>query len=218
MKKRYMYDSNNRYNSVFRYALYIGLFYGILTMAVVSAIAIKSTQYASSTVYQMRLGSERKMSIHENDSLPLLTSGQRLIDYQFMEKRRIIDLTEEDYDNLLKIVEAEAGCEDEDGKLFVANVVINRVQDSAFPDSVTKVIYQREQGITQFSPISNGRFDQVTVSEETYRAVERALTGENNAKGALYFVARDYAESKKMAWFDENLTFLFTHGGHEFFK
>jgi len=217
LKKRYLYESS-RHTTIFNYALYIALFYGILMVATISVIGIKSTRYASSSLYQMRFTNETKTAINKTDSLPLLNSGQRMIDYQFVDKKKIIGLSEEDYQNLLKIVEAEAGCEDEEGKLFVANVVINRVQNPAFPNSVTGVIYQREQGVTQFSPISNGRFNQVQVSEETCEAVERALMGENNAQGALYFVARDYAETDKMACFDEHLTFLFAYGGHEFFK
>ena len=49
-------------------------------------------------------------------------------------------------------------------------------------------------------------------------AVGRALDGEDISEGALYFAARDYADSKRMRWFDEKLTLLFRHGGHEFFK
>ncbi len=56
------------------------------------------------------------------------------------------------------------------------------------------------------------------VSEETVNAVERALLGEDISQGALYFVARKYADSSKVKWFDRNLTYLFKHGGHEFFK
>ena len=49
-------------------------------------------------------------------------------------------------------------------------------------------------------------------------AVGRALMGEDISQGALYFAARKYADSGKMKWFDENLTYLFVHGGHEFFR
>jgi N-acetylmuramoyl-L-alanine amidase len=58
----------------------------------------------------------------------------------------------------------------------------------------------------------------VKISQETGEAVERALEGEDISEGALYFVARKYADSEKIKWFDRNLTFLFEHGGHEFFR
>lgn len=119
---------------------------------------------------------------------------------------------------LERIVEAEAGCEDEDGKLLIANVVLNRVGNEYFPDTIAEVVFQKSGGITQFSPVSDGSYSKVKVSEESTRAVERALSGEDLSEGALYFAARRYADSRNMRWFDENLTFLFQHGGHEFFK
>ena len=87
-----------------------------------------------------------------------------------------------------------------------------------FPDTVSGVVLQREKGISQFSPVANGSFYRVKVSEETISAVGRALMGEDISQGALYFAARKYADSGKMKWFDENLTYLFVHGGHEFFR
>ena len=126
-------------------------------------------------------------------------------------------VSEQDIECLMRIVEAEAGCEDRMGKLLVANVVINRVRDEAFPDTVTEVVYQRNSHSTQFSPVSNGRIDTVEISEETKEVVHSALLGEDISQGALYFVARQYADPDKVCWFDDNLTHLFSHGGHDFF-
>lgn len=145
-------------------------------------------------------------------------SGQRVVDYSLIEQSNLYCLTEEEVEVLLRIVEAEAGCEDEDGRLLVANVVLNRVNSENFPETVTEVVFQKENGVTQFSPVANGRYYSVEISETTVDAVERALNGEDISEGALYFAARKYADSSKMKWFDDNLTFLFTHGGHEFFK
>lgn len=157
-----------------------------------------------------------------------MRSEQRILTYDVMEKEyveteetaatsQVLAFSEEDYNNLLRIVEAEAGGEDEKGKILVANVVINRVMDEDFPDSITEVIFQKENGVTQFSPVSNGRIFKVSVSEETVEAVNKALGGEDYSQGALYFAARKYANSDNMRWFDESLEFLFEHGGHEFF-
>ncbi len=127
-------------------------------------------------------------------------------------------LDEEDYDLLLRIVEAEAGSEDEDGRLLVANVVFNRVNSEQFPDTVSEVVLQQSKGVTQFSPVASGRIWEVDVTEDTRMAVQRALEGEDISQGALYFAARRHADSDSMRWFDEKLTFLFSHGGHEFFS
>ena len=145
-------------------------------------------------------------------------SGQRVVDFYVLEQETVYSLEEEDMEVLLRIVESEAGNEDEEGRLLVANVVLNRVNNEKFPSTVTEVVFQQENGVAQFSPITNGKFYQVEISEETYKAVDRALTGEDISKGALYFASRKYADSEKMKWFDENLTFLLEHGGHEFFK
>lgn len=130
---------------------------------------------------------------------------------------RVYELSEEDYDALLRLVEAEASGEDIKGKMLVANVVLNRVESSSFPDTVKEVIYQRHNGRAQFSPVATGKIDRVAVSEETVEAVERALCGEDESCGALYFVAPAYADAANHRWFQKNLTWLFSYNGHEFY-
>ena len=84
--------------------------------------------------------------------LDIAVSGQRVVDYGMIEHTLAYDLPDEELDALLRIVEAEAGNEDEDGKLLVANVVLNRMDSELFPDTVTGVVLQKEKGISQFSP------------------------------------------------------------------
>ncbi len=145
-------------------------------------------------------------------------SGQRIMLWNILERPLKYQLASDELDVLCRIVEAEAGTEDEEGKLLVANVVLNRVDSEDFPNTVTEVVFQKEKGVTQFSPVANGRYYYAEISEETYTAVQRALRGEDISQGALYFAARKYADNERMKWFDENLTFLFKHGGHEFFR
>ena len=128
-----------------------------------------------------------------------------------------LSISSADYQVLLKIVEAEAGSEDLNGRILVANVVLNRVKSELFPDCVTDVVYQHSNGVYQFSPVKNGTIDTVLISEETKQAVELALDGTDLSKGALYFAARNAANEKNMRWFDTHLVRLFAHGGHEFF-
>ncbi|MGN0293851.1 MAG: cell wall hydrolase [Lachnospiraceae bacterium] len=124
-----------------------------------------------------------------------------------------IHLNASDYECLLKIVESEAGICDRKGKILVANVVLNRMKSSSFPDTVTEVVYQKNQ----FSPVENGSIDQVTVSDETKQAVSMALSGTDYSQGALFFAARKLASEENMEWFDNSLKYLFEHDGHEFF-
>ena len=127
-------------------------------------------------------------------------------------------ITEEDKEVLLRIVEAEATAEDVKGRMLVANVILNRVLSSKFPDNITDVVFQSNGKTYQFSPIKDGRYWSVTVSDKTREAVERVLNGEDYSQGALYFAARELANPNNMSWFDRELTRLFRYGVHEFFK
>lgn len=180
---------------------------------------IKADKLASTPAFQMKLDAAYTADekINTMGVANVAASGQRVVDFGVLEKELAYDLSEEDYSVLLRIVEAEAGGEDSDGKLLVANVILNRVNSNRFPDCVSDVVFQRSKGVTQFSPVSTGSFYTVQVSESTVEAVQRALEGEDISEGALYFAARKYADNDKMRWFDEHLTFLFKHGGHEFF-
>ena len=172
--------------------------------------------------YEVQAGSvdSRETVTVETECVELarLESVERVISYETMEQRLCIDVSEKALETLMRIVEAEAGGEDQDGKLLVANVVLNRMNDEHFPDTVSEVVFQREKGVSQFSPVANGSFYRVKISDETISAVGRALMGEDISQGALYFVARKYADGSKLKWFDNHLTYLFVHGGHEFFK
>ena len=126
---------------------------------------------------------------------------------------RRIKYTDEDYQVLLRIVQAEAGICDPKGKILVADVIINRVLSGKFPDSVKAVVYQP----SQFQPVSNGTINTVKVTAETIECVDRALVGENYSNGALYFMNRR-ASGSAASWFDRRLTYLFAHDGHEFFR
>lgn len=126
--------------------------------------------------------------------------------------------TKEEIKMLERIVEAEATGEDMVGKILVANVVLNRIANDEFPDTVEGVIFQKVGGDYQFSPISDKRYWKVKITKETKEAVQRAVDGEDHSEGALFFMARKLARKSSARWFDNNLKWLFKHGGHEFYK
>lgn len=145
-------------------------------------------------------------------------SKPRVVKEEFVVRQKKYFLSDEDYENLLKIVEAEAMGEDFIGKMLVANVVMNRVNSDEFPDSVTEVIYDKTDGKVQFSPVADGRINTVKISKETKEAVEQVIYGEDVSGGALYFVSAKRADPSKYVWFTQSLDYLFAHGGHEFYK
>lgn len=160
---------------------------------------------------------EESSKLTKSVMLERFESLERVISYDKINNSYCIDATDEDIENLMRIVQAEAGGEDRKGKLLVANVVINRVRNSKFPDNITDVVFQRERNVTQFSPVSNGTIYNVNVSDETREVVYSALYGEDVSHGALFFMSRKYAEPENVKWFDEHLTYLFSYGGHDFF-
>lgn len=129
-----------------------------------------------------------------------------------VEKSKIgsMDWDSDDAYRLAKIAMAEAESEDTEGKALVMLVVLNRVWSDEFPNTIKEVIFQEGQ----FSPISNGRYDEVEPDEDCYRALQLIqLDGWDESHGATYF------ESKSdSTWHSENLTFLFSHGKHYFYK
>jgi N-acetylmuramoyl-L-alanine amidase len=87
------------------------------------------------------------------------------------------------------LVEAEAGNQDLTGKRLVVDVVLNRVADPRFPDTIAEVIFQPGQ----FGPVSNGALARAyyTVSEDSFKAVSMELT-EQIDYSLLYFTAGGY--------------------------
>lgn len=147
-----------------------------------------------------------------------ITGNRPVLEITSLNRKDEIILDEEDKMILYKIVEAEAGSEDRTGKILVANVVLNRVQSETFPDTVEAVVYQQDEGVVQFSPVANGSFDRAVPDEDTIEAVDAALAGEDYSNGALYFVAREYADTGNLLWFDRALEKVVSHGGHEFYR
>lgn len=113
-----------------------------------------------------------------------------------------------DKELLARLVRAEAESEPYAGKVEVAKVVLNRVNNDQFPNSIQGVIY--ESG--QFSPVSNGSIYK-SADSESVRAVNEAFNIGGNSQGSLYFYNPSTATSR---WLDSRPTV--TVIGHHVFK
>ncbi|HBU80620.1 hypothetical protein B2I21_33480 [Chryseobacterium mucoviscidosis] len=113
---------------------------------------------------------------------------------------------------LQKIVMAEAEGEPYEGKVAVANVVLNRLRSANFPDTIYKVIYQK----SQFSPVANGRLKRVTPNEDSIKAVNAALNGKKEvADDTYYFLSLTLADDLTVARSQKKVK---TIGHHTFYK
>ena len=125
-----------------------------------------------------------------------------------------VNITDSDRVILEKIVQAEAGNQDHQGKRLGANWILNRVKNEKFPSTIREVVFAPRQ----FSPIADGSYAKACASQDTKKAVDEALHGVDGSQGALYFMDRRYADGGNVSWFDRSLTRLFQHQGHEFYK
>jgi N-acetylmuramoyl-L-alanine amidase len=99
-------------------------------------------------------------------------------------------LTEEEINLIALVTMAEAEGESELGKRLVISTILNRVDSELgyFPDTVTEVIYQRNQ----FSSMWNGRVDRCYVKEDICDLVKDELTARTNDE-VLYFHANKFS-------------------------
>ncbi|REE80191.1 copper amine oxidase-like protein [Paenibacillus taihuensis] len=118
--------------------------------------------------------------------------------------------TEADLTLLAKITMVEAGYESYEGQLALANVILNRVKDTRFPDSIKEVIYSGRQ----FPPAHNGLLARSTPHSLALRAAKDALNGRNNIGDAVYF----YNPQVTRGEFWSSLDVVVKIGHHSFAK
>lgn len=119
-----------------------------------------------------------------------------------------LNITYDEAQMLMRIAQAEATGDGVEGKAAVMMVVLNRVKDPAFPDTIEEVIFDPGQ----FSPVSDGRYYDVTIDVECHIALAEVERGTYSYIKALYF------ENAEASWQADNCEFLYTIGHHRFYK
>ena len=128
-------------------------------------------------------------------------------------KDTVISYTDDEFEMLCYVLQGEVGNCSEASKIAVANVIINRVKSSQFPDSISAVLTAPEQ----FDAIY-GYYNGTTVpTQNTRDCALRALKGEDNTNGATYYYAPRYCGGASSAWF-ETLQFCLEVDGQRYFK
>ena len=88
---------------------------------------------------------------------------------------------------LAALIQCEAGGECYEGQVAVGAVVMNRVADPRFPETIAEVIYQPGQ----FTPVKHGKVDRVLASGNIYEscleAAREAVSGVSNVGTATRF-------------------------------
>lgn len=111
--------------------------------------------------------------------------------------------TDDELDLISRVITHESGNQTLEGKMAVGNVIVNRVNSSSFPNSVSEVIFQKNQfpGATNATP-----------NAESIIAAKLVLEGANVVPGAYYFNGVG-----KSCWASRNKDLLYTIGGHAFY-
>lgn len=95
---------------------------------------------------------------------------------------KTIYVTDSDVYLMAQIVYAESRSEPYEGKVAVASVILNRLQDPSFPKSIEGVIKQKNA----FSCVVNGQID-VIPDKASYDAVLEALKGKDPTDKAVFY-------------------------------
>lgn len=108
---------------------------------------------------------------------------------------------------LAKLIHAEARGEPYTGQVAVGAVVLNRVRSSAFPNTISGVIYQSYA----FTCVQDGQIN-LSPNDTAMRAAKDALSGWDPTNGCLYYYNPATATSK---WIWSRKVSL-TIGNHSF--
>lgn len=110
---------------------------------------------------------------------------------------------------LSRIINAESGNQPLEGKIAVGNVVMNRVRDPKFPNTIYDVLFQKNQ----FSPAASGSIYREP-NEESVVAAMLVMDGAQVTPNALFFNAAGATRS----YAARNRAYVTTIGDHAFYK
>ena len=104
-----------------------------------------------------------------------------------VQQKEAVFATASELDILAALIQCEAGGEPYEGQVAVGAVVMNRVRNGGYPNSITEVIYASGQ----FVPASGGRMESLILNKTTkascIQAAQEAINGACNVGDALHF-------------------------------
>lgn len=109
---------------------------------------------------------------------------------ELAEVKSYYSYTEEELDLLSRLIEAEGGAESYDTKLKIGSVVMNRVADSKFPNTIREVIYAKNQFSVTTIKINGVTMIDRPADEESKKAAKEVLdNGTVLPNNVLFFYA-----------------------------
>ena len=126
-------------------------------------------------------------------------------------KKEVINITNDDLLLLSKLVTGEARGESYEGQVAVGAVILNRVKDSRFPNTISGVIYQPGA----FTAVADGQINApIDESSTVHKAARDAMNGWDPTSGCVYYFNPATA-TNKWIW---SRPLVKTIGKHRFCK
>ena len=91
-------------------------------------------------------------------------------------------ISKSDINLMVHVVNGEARGEPFKGQVAIAAVILNRLKDSRFPNTIPGIVYQPGA----FTCVSDGQIN-LQPKQSCYRAVMKALHGADPSQGAVYY-------------------------------
>ena len=166
-------------------------------------------KFGVSVDYLMGLNGLYSDIIYENQVLKIKDTGNNST-YQVVSRGG--DRSEDLY-WLSRLIISEAVGEPYKGKVAVGNVILNRANSGLFPNTIKGVVFDKQNGYVQFSPVIDGTIYNAP-STESVKAATEALNGSRPVGNALYFLNPRQSTN---FWIVNNRRYMTTIGLHDFY-
>ena len=163
-------------------------FVGILLCVVLDLfLIVKGSTIISSGGSLSSPKTSEMTSVSGEQSQPIVTSAESLEDppettqslqleeIAVPEHKPVYTYTEEELDLLARLIYSEGGIESYDTQLKIGSVVMNRVDDPYFPNTIREVIYQKNQFSVTFTKLDGVIMIDRPADEEAKKAAYEIL-------------------------------------------
>ncbi|KXG10699.1 Spore cortex-lytic enzyme [Anoxybacillus sp. P3H1B] len=139
-----------------------------------------------STLKTLNKKTTDRILVGETLKVPVIATAKKTTTASSAAKWKI---TAEERTLLAQLVQAETGSSEPfAGKVEVALVILNRVKDPAFPNTIKGVIYQKTKTGYAFVPVKTGKLTKIRPTKQDYDAVDRAVAlFPSDRRHSLYF-------------------------------
>lgn len=164
-------------------------FVGILLCVVLALfLIVKGSTIISSGGSLSSPKTSEMTSVSGEQSQPIITSAESLEDppettqslqieeIAVPEHKPVYNYTEEELDLLARLIYSEGGIESYDTQLKIGSVVMNRVDDPYFPNTIREVIYQKNQFSVTFTKLDGVIMIDRPADDEAKKAALEILT------------------------------------------